>query len=83
MDLFLAPFLAGVVLVEAGEVAIVALVQREVLFGAKPGLADLGEHQVERALRALQHRGEGDIELEPLRHQLAACVLRFRDALLG
>ena len=40
MHLLLAPFGAGVVLVEAGEVAIVALVERLVADGLQAGLAD-------------------------------------------
>ena len=31
MDLLLAPFLAGIVLVEAGQIAVVALVERQML----------------------------------------------------
>ena len=53
MDLLLAPFLAGVVLVQAGEIAVVALVEREVFFGRQAGLAELGQRQIERVLRAL------------------------------
>ena len=41
MDLLLAPFLARVVLVEAGEVAIVALVERLVAGDRQVGLAEL------------------------------------------
>ena len=41
------------------------------------------QHQIERALRALERRREGDVEVEPLRLQLAAGLARFRDALLG
>ena len=35
------------------------------------------------SLRALERRGEGDVEGEPLRLELAAGLARFRDALLG
>ncbi len=42
MDLILAPFLAGFVLVEAGQVAIVALVERLVPGDGKRGLAEFG-----------------------------------------
>ena len=83
MNLLLAPSLASVVLVETGKVAVVSLVQCEVFLGRKPGLTDLGKHQVERMLRALQDRREGDVEFQPLRLQLAAGVHCFCDPLLG
>ena len=51
MDLLLAPFLAGVVLVEAGQVAIVALVERKVLADGECRLAELVERQIHRVLR--------------------------------
>ena len=41
MDLLLAPLLAGVILVEADEVAVVALVQRLVAERLQAGLAEL------------------------------------------
>ena len=54
MDLLLAPFLTRIVLVEAGEIAVVALVERLVPDGFEARLARLLKHQVERLLRA-QH----------------------------
>ena len=48
-----------------------------------PVWPSLLQHEVERALRALERRGEGHIECEPLRLQLAAGLARFLDALLG
>ena len=48
MHLLLAPFRAGVVLVEAGEVAIVALVQRLVADRLQVALAELIEHDARR-----------------------------------
>ena len=77
MHLLLAPFLAGVVLVQAGQIAVVALVQRLVADDRNAGLTHLAEQEIERALRALQRRGEGDVEGEPLRLQLAAGLMRF------
>src|SRR5262249_18444627 len=82
MDLLLAPALARIVLVEAGEIAIVAFVEREVFPGREAGLADLREQQIERMLGAREHRGERDVELKALPPQLAAGVFRLRNALL-
>ena len=83
MHLLLAPFRARLVLVEPGEIAVVALVERLVLDHRRFGLAHLVQHQVERALRALERRGEGDIEHDALALELAPGLARFRDALLG
>ena len=66
MHLLLAPFLARVVLVEADEIAIVALVERLVLEHRNFGLAQFLQHQVERALRAHERGGEGDVEVDAL-----------------
>ena len=51
MHLLLAPFLARIVLVEAGEVAIVALVQRLVADGLQIALADRVENVLAGLLR--------------------------------
>ena len=83
MDLLLAPLLAGVILVEADEVAVVALVQRLVPGDRKAGLADLGERQVERALGADERRGEAHIEGEALGLELLPGGLGLVDALLA
>ena len=83
MHLLLAPFLAGVVLVQARQVAVIALVEREIFPGREAGLADLGKDQIERVLGARQHRGEGDVERETLRLQFAAGVFRLGNALFG
>src|SRR5450631_1764894 len=48
----------------------------------KAGLADLDQRQIERVLRALEHRGKGDIERQPLRLQLAAGVFGLGDPLI-
>src|SRR6516162_317001 len=81
MDLLLAPFLARVILVEAGEIAVVALVERLVSQRLQAGLAELIEHDVERALRPRQRRGEGDAEVEPLCLQPPAGGMGLLDAL--
>ena len=46
-------------------------------------LAQFGQHQVERALGADERGGEGDVELDPLRLELAAGLARLGDALVG
>jgi hypothetical protein len=82
MDLLLAPFLARVVLVEARQVAVVALVQRLVALDRHGFLPELVEHQVEGALGALQYRCEGDAECEAFRLQPLAGGPRLADSLL-
>ncbi len=47
------------------------------------GLAELGKRQIERVLRALEHRGKGDVERQRLCLQFAAGFPGFGDALLG
>src|SRR5690606_30667339 len=81
MNLLLPPFLAGVILVQAREIAIVALVQRLVLDDGNVGLVHFREQQIKRILRALEGGGEGNVEDKPLRLQLATGFLRFGDAL--
>ena len=78
-----APALAGVVLVEPGKVAVVALVQRHVLDHRDARLAHLLEHERHGALGALEVRGEADVEREALRLELAPGGLRLGDADLG
>jgi hypothetical protein len=80
MDLLLAPFRAGVVLVEARQLAVVALVQRHVAMSRQGGLAKLIEDKGAGVLRALQVGGEGDIEGDPFRLELAAGGSRLLDA---
>src|SRR5438874_2606067 len=55
MHLLLAPFLARVILVQTRQIAVVALVQRQVLPYGKTGLTEFGQGQIERVLRA-SHR---------------------------
>ena len=56
MDLLLAPAGAGVVLVEAREIAVIALVQGLVRDGLQIRLADLFQDQLAGALRARRDR---------------------------
>ena len=52
MHLLLAPTFARIILVEAREITVVALVQGLVLYGPQPGLANLLKDQLERVLGA-------------------------------
>src|ERR1019366_9356047 len=83
VHLLLAPFLARVVLVETDQLAVVALIERLVLEHGNFGLAQFLQHEVERALGADQRGGEGNVELDPLRLELAAGLARLGDALVG
>ena len=83
MHLVLAPLRACVVLVEAGEIAIVALVERLVLDDWHGFLTELFEHQIERALGAFERRGKRDVETQSLCFEFAPGVARFGDPLLG
>src|SRR5262249_29181747 len=83
MNLLLAPFLARIVLIEAGEVAIVALVKRQILDHRNVALAHLLKDEVEGALRTLERRGVADVEADALRLELAASIARFLHAILG
>ena len=83
MDLLLAPFFPRVILVEPGEIAIVALIERLVLHDLDIALAKLGKHEAVRFLRARKFGGEGDIKRKPgLLHHLAR-FRRFGLALRG
>ena len=74
MHLLLAPFLASIVLVEAREVAIVALVERLVADRFQLALADAVQNVLAGLLRPLQRRGEGDVEFEPARGAVRAAL---------
>lgn len=80
MHLLFAPLLACVVLVEARQVAVVALVERLVADRFERGLADGIEHQLAGALGADKIRGEGDIELDAVVGKCLAAGLGFLDA---
>ena len=83
MHLLVAPFLAGVVLVEAGEIAVIAFVQPDILGDGNARLAGGSQHEIDCALRAYQIRGKGGIERNALSLQLLASLLGFLHALLG
>src|SRR5262245_10481961 len=83
MHLLSAPLLARVVLVEARELAVVALVERLVLEHRNRFLPEFVEHEVEGALRALEGRRERHVELQALALELASGGARLVDAALG
>ena len=83
MNLVLAPFLAGVVLVEAREVAIIAFVQRLVAAQRQIALAELVEHQLHRVLGAGQRRGESAVEGQAHRLEAGSGSLGLVHALFG
>ncbi|MCY1238541.1 hypothetical protein D9M72_512830 [compost metagenome] len=80
MHLLFAPLLACVVLVKAGEVAVVALVERLVADRFERGLADGVEHELAGALGTDEVRGEGDVELDAIFGKRLAAGPGFRDA---
>ena len=83
MDLLLAPFLPRVVLVEARQIAVVALVQRLVADSLQVALAELVEDDAAGLLGALEGGGEGDVESQAARLEFRAGGLCLGDALLG
>lgn len=83
VDLLLAPLFAGIVLVEPGELAVVALVERLVLVDRDVLLVDLVEDDVERGLGAREGRGEGDVKLVAALGELFAALLGLFAALFG
>ena len=81
VHLLFAPALARVVLVEADEVAIVALVERLVGQHRNVALAHLFHNEIERARRPLERRRERNVERDAQRLELAAGGARFGNAL--
>ena len=83
MDLLLAPAGAGIVLVEAREIAVIALVQGLVRDGLQIRLADLFQHQLAGALGPREVGGEGDVELHAHLLQAPAGIACLLDAEIG
>src|SRR5688572_13729792 len=77
MHLIGAPALASLILVEPGEIAIVALVQGLVPERFDVALAKFGEHQIERMLGALEGAREGDVEPVSRLFEFSASRLGF------
>src|SRR5215467_6853384 len=83
MNLLLAPLLTRVIFIEPDKIAIVAFVQRLILENRDRRLAQLGQHQVERALRAFERGRKCDVELDSLRLELTPGLASLGDALFG
>lgn len=64
VDLLLTPLLPGVVLVQAGELTVVTLVEGLVLVDGDVLLTDLLELDAKGGLSTLEGRGESDVELD-------------------
>ncbi len=83
MDLLLAPFGAGVILVQAGEVAIITLIERHALQRLEITLPHGIQHKAAGPLRPAEARSEGGVEMQPLGLQLFASALGFHHTLFG
>ena len=83
MHLLLAPFLARIVLVEADEFAVVALVERLVPAFGQAGLPHLGQREGQRVLGADERRGKGKVECDAMRLEAPAGLLGLFDACRG
>ncbi len=81
LHLVLAPSPARIILVEAGQIAVIAFVQGLIGGRCKPGLSEFLEHQVQRRMGAQQSRGEGAVKMETERLQFAARRFRLLNAL--
>ena len=77
LDLFRAVRGRGLGLVEPLERAVVTFVQPPGAFDRHPHLVHLVENDPERADCALEHRGEGAVDLDPLFRQRPAGRPRF------
>ena len=69
IHLLLAPAVAGLVLVEPTQIAVMALVQRLAAHDVEVGLADLRENDFQRSLGALQDARVSGVETQPARLQ--------------
>lgn len=83
MDLLLAPLGAGIILVQAGEVAIIALIEGHALVRLEIALPHGIQNEATGALCPAKARGEGRIEMQPFRLQRLTGALGFQHALLG
>jgi len=83
VSLFLAPLGAGIVLVETGQVAIIALVQGLIADCLEIRLTELIKDMLAGHLCTRQRGGVSDVELETGGLQALACGLGFGMALFG
>ena len=79
MDLFFAELLSGLILVHAGEVAVIAFVQGLIPDGFETLLAKLVQNDFKRLLRTRENRREGKIEGQFQIPELLARLMRFRN----
>ncbi len=83
MHLVGAPALARLFLVDADQLAVVALVEGGGLEGGEFALAEFLEDDVESVVRALERRGEGAVEALARFLEHGAGAMRFGHAFLG
>jgi hypothetical protein len=81
VHLLLAPALAGIILVEAGEIAVIALVQSLVADGLQLLLAEHVQNDAERVLGSLERARKGDVEAQALCFQQLCAAARFGHSL--
>lgn len=82
VDLLLAELLAGLVLIQAGEVAVVALVERLITRDGDGG-AEFVQHDIAGCRGALQHGAEGGLRGEACGFEALAGGGGFLSSLLG
>ena len=80
VNLLLAPLLAGVVLIQAAEIAVVALVQCLVAMIRQAGLTHRAKGQGERMLGPGQRRGEREVEGDSMRLETPPRFRRLLDS---
>ena len=83
MHLLLAPFLARVVLVEPGKIAVVALVERLILKLRQAGLRQFRSIRSSVCWARIKAEVKATSNESPLRLEFAAGLAGFRDALVG
>lgn len=83
VNLLVTPLLPGIVLVEAAQLSVVALVESLVLVNGDVLLTDLLELDAERSLGTLQSRSEGNVELDARSSNALGTGERFLATELG
>ena len=81
--MFVAPFLSGVVLVEAAQIPIVAFIQGRVPADWQIRLPEFVEHQLHRFFGARENGGKASVEGKAHGLEAPAGGLGFGDALFG
>ena len=83
MHLLLPPALPGLILVEADQVAIVALVQGGIVDDRKVLLIELAQNDLQGVLSPFQGAGKRQVQAGARCLEHAARAMRLRDALLA